>query len=141
MSSRGTAADAYSYRNTTAGVQFAEVEVDTEIGFVKVKKILCVQDCGLIVSKLTCESQINGGIVMGIGYALYEGRVMDSASGVVLNPNFETYKLPGIADVPEIEIILQDMPERGVIGVNQTLASKRTRGPSGLPSSRADLYT
>jgi xanthine dehydrogenase YagR molybdenum-binding subunit len=44
---------------------------------------------------------------------------MDSLSGVVLNPNFETYKLPGIADVPEIEIILQDMPERGVIGVGE----------------------
>jgi xanthine dehydrogenase YagR molybdenum-binding subunit len=102
-----------------AGVQFAEVEVDTETGFVKVKKILVVQDCGLIISKLTCESQINGGIIGGIGYALYEGRVMDSNSGVVLNPNFETYKLTGLADVPEIEIILQDMPERGVIGVGE----------------------
>jgi xanthine dehydrogenase YagR molybdenum-binding subunit len=102
-----------------AGVQFAEVEVDTETGFVKVKKILCIQDCGLVVSKLTCESQINGGIIMGIGYALYESRVMDSNSGVVLNPNFETYKLTGIADVPDIEIILLDMPERGVIGVGE----------------------
>ncbi len=102
-----------------AGVQFAEVEVDTETGFVKVKKILCVQDCGLVVSKLTCESQINGGIIMGIGYALYEGRVMDSNAGVVLNPNFETYKLTGIADVPDIEIVLLDMPERGVIGVGE----------------------
>src|SRR5262249_26244476 len=47
------------------GVQFAEVEVDTETGFVRVKKITCVQDGGLIVSKLTCESQVNGGILMG----------------------------------------------------------------------------
>lgn len=56
---------------------------------------------------------------MGIGYALYEERVMDRATGVVLNPNFETYKLPGAADIPEIEIVLLDMPERGVIGVGE----------------------
>jgi xanthine dehydrogenase YagR molybdenum-binding subunit len=101
------------------GVQFAEVEVDTETGFVKVKKITCVQDGGLIVSKLTCESQVNGGILMGIGYALYEERVMDELSGVVLNPNFETYKLTGLADAPEIDIVLLDMPERGVIGIGE----------------------
>ena len=101
----------------SGGVQFAEVEVDTETGFVKVKKITAVQDGGLIMSRLTCESQINGGIIIGIGYALYEGRVMDSHTGVMLNPNFETYKLPGIADVPEIEITLLDMPERGPIGI------------------------
>ncbi|HUI05768.1 MAG TPA: xanthine dehydrogenase family protein molybdopterin-binding subunit [Verrucomicrobiae bacterium] len=101
------------------GVQFAEVEVDTETGFVKVRKILCVQDCGLIVDKLTCETQVHGGIIMGLGYALYEERVMDSATGVVLNPNFETYKLPSFADIPEIEVVLLDMPERGVIGVGE----------------------
>jgi xanthine dehydrogenase YagR molybdenum-binding subunit len=101
------------------GVQFAEVEVDTETGFTKVKKITCIQDGGLIVSKLTCESQVNGGIIMGIGYALYEERVMDRTSGVVLNPNFETYKLTGLADIPEIDIVLLDMPERGVIGIGE----------------------
>jgi xanthine dehydrogenase YagR molybdenum-binding subunit len=100
-------------------VQFAEVEVDTETGFTKVKKITCVQDGGLIVSKLTCESQVNGGILMGIGYALYEERYMDRNSGVVLNPNFETYKLLGLSDIPEIDIVLLDMPERGVIGIGE----------------------
>jgi xanthine dehydrogenase YagR molybdenum-binding subunit len=101
------------------GVQFAEVEVDTETGFVKVRKVLVVQDCGVVVNKLTCESQINGGVIMGLGYALYEQRVMDARSGVVLNPNFETYKMPGAADIPTIEIVLLDQPERGVIGVGE----------------------
>jgi len=101
------------------GVQFAEVKVDTETGLVTVKKILGVHDCGLIIDKLTTESQINGGIIMGMGYALYEERVMDDLSGVVLNPNFETYKLSGIGDVPEIEIVLLNMPERGVIGIGE----------------------
>src|SRR5262249_33573558 len=94
------------------GVQMAEVEVDTETGFVRVKRIVCVQDCGLVVNRLASISQINGGIIMGIGFALYEERILDDQTGVVLNPNFETYKLPGAADIPEIDVILQDMPER-----------------------------
>jgi len=101
------------------GAQFAEVAVDTETGLVTVKKVVAVHDCGLIIDSLTLESQINGGIIMGMGYALYEERVMDDLSGVVLNPNFETYKLPGIADVPEIEVVLLNMPERGVIGIGE----------------------
>jgi xanthine dehydrogenase YagR molybdenum-binding subunit len=101
------------------GAQFAEAAVDTETGLVALKQIVCVQDCGLVVSRLTCESQVYSGIVMGIGYALYEERIMDRRSGVVLNPNFETYKLPGIADMPDIDIVLLDMPERGVIGVGE----------------------
>jgi xanthine dehydrogenase YagR molybdenum-binding subunit len=105
--------------NPAYGVQFAEVAVDTETGLVTVKKIVAVHDCGLIVDTLTLESQINGGIIMGMGYALYEERVMDDLSGVVLNPNFETYKLSGIGDVPEIEITLLNMPERGVIGIGE----------------------
>jgi xanthine dehydrogenase YagR molybdenum-binding subunit len=101
------------------GVQFAEVDVDTETGLVTVKKIVAVHDCGLIVNKITTESQINGGIIMGMGYALYEERVMDDLSGVVLNPNFETYKVSGISDVPEIDVTLINMPERGVIGIGE----------------------
>jgi xanthine dehydrogenase YagR molybdenum-binding subunit len=101
------------------GVQFAEVEVDTETGFVRARRILCVQDCGLVINPLTCRSQVNGGVIMGLGYALYEQRIMDPTSGVVLNPNFETYKLPGPADMPQIDVVLLDMPERGVIGVGE----------------------
>lgn len=101
------------------GVQFAEVDVDTETGLVSVKKIVAVHDCGLIIDHLTLESQINGGVILGMGYALYEERVMDDLSGVVLNPNFETYKLSGIADMPDIDVVLINMPERGVIGIGE----------------------
>jgi len=101
------------------GAQFAEVDVDTETGQVTVKKVVAVHDCGLMVDTLTLESQINGGVIMGMGYCLYEERVMDDLSGVMLNPNFETYKMPGIADVPEIHVVLLNMPERGVIGIGE----------------------
>ena len=114
--------------SNTGGVQFAEVDVDTETGFVRVKKVLVVQDGGLILNRLTCESQLNGGVIMGMGYALYEERVMDKNSGVMLNPNFETYKLTGLGDVPEIEIIFFDMPERGVIGIGE---------PATIPTAAA----
>lgn len=110
------------------GVQMAEVEVDTETGFVRVKRVLCVQDCGLVLSRKTCESQVYGGIIGGIGYALFEERIMDGASGIVLNPNFETYKIPGAQDMPDIEVVLFDMPERGVIGIGE---------PTTIPTAAA----
>ena len=110
------------------GVQFAEVDVDTETGFVTLKKITAIHDCGLIINKITTESQIYGGIIISIGYALYEGRVMDQLSGVVLNPNFETYKLTGIADIPEFDLVLLNMPEKGVIGIGE---------PSTIPTAGA----
>jgi xanthine dehydrogenase YagR molybdenum-binding subunit len=101
------------------GVNFAEVEVDTETGFVRVKKIVAVHDCGLIVNPLTTTSQINGGILMAMSYALYEERVMDRQTGLLLNTSFDSYKLTNIADCPDIEVILIDMPERGVIGIGE----------------------
>jgi xanthine dehydrogenase YagR molybdenum-binding subunit len=101
------------------GVNFAEVEVDTETGFVRLKKIVAVHDCGLIVNPLTTRSQINGGVICGIGYALYEERIMDRQTGVLLNTNFDSYKITNIADIPEIDVVLIDYPERGVIGIGE----------------------
>jgi xanthine dehydrogenase YagR molybdenum-binding subunit len=107
---------------TTGGVngaQFAEVEVDTETGIARVVKVVACQDCGLIVNRLTAESQVYGGVIMGIGYALFEERVYDPLSGRMLNPDMEFYKLPGAGDIPEIEVLMQDQPERGVIGLGE----------------------
>ena len=59
----------------TSGVQFAEVEVDIETGVTKVTRMLCVQDCGLILDPLMAESQCIGGIIMGVNWALYEDRI------------------------------------------------------------------
>jgi xanthine dehydrogenase YagR molybdenum-binding subunit len=122
ISVRGVWRDGLSSGGRTlnqGGVQFVEVEVDTETGFVKVRKVLVVQDVGVVVNRMTCESQVNGGVIMGVGYALYEQRTMDRRSGVVLNANFETYKIPGTADIPEIETIFLEDPERGVMGVGE----------------------
>jgi len=103
----------------TSGVQFADVEVDIETGVTRVKKIVCVQDCGMIVDKLTAESQCYGGIVMGLGFALFEHRILDRNTALMVNPNMEWYLVPGMSDMPEIDITLVDQPERGVVGIGE----------------------
>ncbi|GIW78827.1 MAG: dehydrogenase [Gemmatales bacterium] len=101
------------------GVQVAEVEVDTETGVVYCKHIVAVQDCGMIVNKLCCESQVAGGVIMGVNYALFEERIMDRQTGRQVNPDMEFYKLGGIQDIPRITVHMYDMPERGVIGIGE----------------------
>ena len=103
----------------TSGVQFADVEVDIETGITRVKKIVSVQDCGMIVDKLTAESQMYGGIIMGLGFALFENRILDRNTGQMVNPNMEWYLVPGLSDVPAIDVTLVDQPERGVIGLGE----------------------
>jgi len=80
------------------------VSVDTETGVIKVDRILAVHDCGRPMNPLQIESQINGGIIQGISYALYENRILDRTSGRMVNANLEQYKIAGARDVPPIEI-------------------------------------
>ncbi len=101
------------------GVQIAEVLVDTETGVVRVTKVYAVQDCGLIINKQGCESQVAGGVVMGTNPALFEERIMDRNTGRQVNADMEFYKLGGIEDMPEIIVHMHDMPERGVIGIGE----------------------
>src|SRR4029079_3283416 len=75
------------------GVQFAAVAVDTETGIVKVEKVVRLHDCGRPLNPLAIESQINGGVLQGISYALYENRILDRHTGWMVNPNFEQYKI------------------------------------------------
>jgi xanthine dehydrogenase YagR molybdenum-binding subunit len=104
---------------TTSGVQFAEVKVDTETGIVKVIRVLALQDCGLVVSRLTAESQVYGGIVGSLNFALFEDRILDRNTGQMVNPNMEWYLLAGMSDIPKIDVRLIDQSERGVIGIGE----------------------
>ena len=101
------------------GVQTAEVLVDTETGVVRVTHIVAVQDCGLVVNKLACESQVAGGVIMGLNYALFEECIRDRHTGRQVNPDMEFYKLGGLRDMPKITVHMMDMPERGVIGIGE----------------------
>jgi xanthine dehydrogenase YagR molybdenum-binding subunit len=103
----------------TSGVQFADVEVDIETGISKVKKIVCVQDCGMVVDLKTAETQCYGGIISGVNYAVFEERILDRNTANMVNPNMEWYHMAGQSDIPEIDVVLVDQPERGVIGIGE----------------------
>lgn len=104
------------------GVQMADVSVDVETGVVKVNKLVAVQDCGLVIDLKTAESQVYGGLIMGVSYALSEEKVVDPVTGITLNVDFESYKMAGIADVGELVVHMMTGPgydERGVIGLGE----------------------
>jgi len=86
------------------GTQGAEVEVDIETGQVRVIKMVVANDVGRAINPMLLEGQIEGGLSMGIGYALLEKVVQES--GEVKNPNFLDYKMPTVKDMPPMEIIL-----------------------------------
>jgi xanthine dehydrogenase YagR molybdenum-binding subunit len=113
----GTLAD-----SGVCGVQMADVSVDTGTGVVRINKIVAVQDCGLIIDHKTTMSQVYGCLVMGIGYSLYEEKVMDQNLGQMLNPNMEFYRLCGIGDIGELVVHLMSgigYDERGIIGCGE----------------------
>lgn len=87
----------------TTGAQFAEVEVDTETGIVRVLRVVAVHDAGRIVNPTLAESQLEGGIIQGIGFALFEERALDTRFGLPLNVGLHDYKIPTLADIPEID--------------------------------------
>jgi xanthine dehydrogenase YagR molybdenum-binding subunit len=91
---------------TLGGVQFAEVTVDTLTGVVRVERVVAAQDCGRPMNPLLVESQIHGGVIQGVSYALFEERRLDRRSGRMLNANLEQYKIAGALDVPRIDVVL-----------------------------------
>jgi CO/xanthine dehydrogenase Mo-binding subunit len=89
----------------TFAAQFAEVEVDVETGRVRVLRFVAAHDSGRIINPRLAESQIEGGVIQGIGYALFEERVLDESLGVPLNPTMHDYKIPTLPDLPRIETV------------------------------------
>jgi len=104
------------------GAQMADVSVDIETGVIKMNKMVAVQDCGLVINTKLAESQCYGSLIMGVSYALYEEKVMDQATGRMLNPNMEFYKLAGIGDIGEFVVHMmggKGYDERGVVGLGE----------------------
>ena len=106
------------------GVQFAEVAVDTETGNIRVKKIVAAYDLGRVLNRMTLENQIHGGIMQGIGYALFEERIIDRNTGKMVNANLHDYKIPTIMETPEIDIYIvsegdEKISNTGVKGVGE----------------------
>lgn len=104
---------------TYGGVDVAEVEVDTELGRVHVKRVLSVHDCGRPMNPALVKSQINGGVIQGISYTLFENRLIDPVYGLMVNPNLEQYKITGSRETPDIDVRLVEV----YIGQSSTDAS------------------
>jgi len=93
----------------TFGAQFAEVEVNTETGQVRVCKLVAAYAVGRIVNPMTAASQIYGGATMGLGFATTEERTIDAATGLQLTANMREYKVPRIEDIPEFVVEFVDL--------------------------------
>jgi xanthine dehydrogenase YagR molybdenum-binding subunit len=121
------------YRVNTFGCQIAQVSVDPGTGVVTVERIVAVHDVGRIVNPLAASSQVEGGVIQGIGYALSEELVVDPTTGMPVNGHFDDYKLPTIADVPEIVVDFVDRPDENL----PNLGSKGLGEPPLVPTAAA----
>ncbi len=88
-----------------SGCDFVEVEVDKLTGNVRVVKVVAMFQGGFL-NRRTVLNQVYGGTIMGMSWTLFEDRVLDGKTGGMLNTNFETYKMAGSLDIPEIEVVL-----------------------------------
>ena len=100
---KGTADEESAYARHAFGAHFADVEVDTDTGEVRVRRLLGVYAAGRILNARTARSQFIGGMVMGLGMALTERGTVDPASGAFIGNDLAGYHVPAHADVPDIE--------------------------------------
>jgi len=87
--------------------QIAEVDVDDETGEVEVLRVVASHDCGTAINPMLVEGQVEGGVAMGVGFALEEEMLFDS-QGRHINPNLTNYIMPTSLDSPEIEVDIVD---------------------------------
>jgi CO/xanthine dehydrogenase Mo-binding subunit len=120
-------------RVLTFGIQVAEVAVDVETGEVRVERIAAIHDVGRVINPLGASSQVEGGVIQAIGHTLSEERLLDPRSGAVLTQSLDAYRLPTIADVPEIVTELIDVPDEHLTN----LGSKGLGEPPIVPTAAA----
>jgi xanthine dehydrogenase YagR molybdenum-binding subunit len=121
------------YAYNTFGAHFAEVEVDTETGQIKVLKVVAVHEIGRVMNRQTAESQVIGGTTQGVSTALFEQRIMDNTTGNPVNPNLRDYKLATSMDIPQIETAFVDMVDPRI----NNLGTKGLGEPPRIPIAAA----
>ncbi len=99
-----------------SSVQVIEVEVDTWLGHVRVLNVATGIAVGKIAAPALARSQATGSVIQGIGYALYEAREVDPRTGDILTGGMEDYRIPGIADTPDIDVHFDEAGFDHVLG-------------------------
>ena len=117
----------------TFGVQVVEVAVDVETGEVRVERVAAAHDVGRIINSLGARSQVEGGIIQGIGHTLFEQRLHDPETGRILTTSLDAYRMPTIADIPEIVCEFVDKPDAHLTN----LGSKGLGEPPIVPLAAA----
>jgi xanthine dehydrogenase YagR molybdenum-binding subunit len=97
-----------NYAMHAHGAVFAEVKVDPDLGQIRVSRRVGAFAAGRIIDPRLVRSQLNGGMIWGMSFALHEQAVMDHRSGRTLNANLAEYHIPVNADVPSLEALLID---------------------------------
>ncbi|SHJ91976.1 xanthine dehydrogenase YagR molybdenum-binding subunit [Bradyrhizobium lablabi] len=97
-----------SYAMHAHGAVFAEVKVDPDLGQIRVTRLVGAFAAGRVINPRLVQSQIFGGMIWGMSFALHEEAIMDRRSGRPLNPNFSEYHVPVNADVPSLEALMID---------------------------------
>jgi xanthine dehydrogenase YagR molybdenum-binding subunit len=120
-------------RINTFGCQIAQVAVDPGLGDVIVERVVAVHDVGRVVNPLGASSQVEGGVIQGIAFALLEELVVDPTTGVPVNATLDDYKVPTIADTPEIVCDFVSVPDPG----NPHVGAKGLGEPPIIPTAAA----
>jgi len=121
---------------STFGAHFVEVEVDVELGRVRVLKYLAVHDCGRIINPLTATSQIKGGATMGIGMALHEDLLYDRRSGSPLNAGYYGARVATHRDAPEVEVLFIESDDGlGPFGAKSMGESSKVPSPAAVANA------
>ena len=125
--------EAERYALHSFGAVFAEVRVDDELGVIRVPRVVAVYDIGRPLNEKTARSQLQGGIVWGMSFALLEDAVMDARNGRIVNANLAEYHVPVNADVGTIDVAFVDFPDYafnplGIRGIGEI-------GITGVPAA------
>ena len=115
------------------GAHACVVDVDPETGKVKVVRYVAVDDCGPAINPMLIDGQVHGGVVHGIGQALYE-RIHYDESGQLVTGTFVDYALPTAAELPSFETDRTETPSPGQLARASRASARPARSPRARPS-------
>jgi CO/xanthine dehydrogenase Mo-binding subunit len=117
------------------GARFVEVAIDSDLGLLRIRRVVSAIDAGRVLNEKTARSQIVGGTIQGIGTAMFEEVATDAETGRIANATFGDYLVPVNADVPDMDVVFVGQPDPenplGVKGVGEV-------GFAGVPAAIAN---